>query len=149
MADRLKGHSLLASRLIIAGVPVTGYGEDGGVDITPNSDLAEFTIGADGEMVIELTGDESYTMTVKVLPTSRAAFFLDLAMETQYTAAKVGIILPQPIQFTNLNTLRGISSDRSFFLRRPDESHNKKIASIEYTLVIPNPIRTPRAGNLP
>ena len=144
---RLKGHSMLASDVQVGSATITGYGEDGGIDIVPNADLAEITVGADGETIVELLGDDNYIITIKVLPTSRAHLLLEAALETQLTAAKAGVIIPQPFFFRNRNTGRAIASDRSFFLRRPDESHNKKVASREYVLVVGNPTRTPPVNN--
>jgi len=132
----LKTYDFKLVQLVIGGVTITGYGEDGGVSIEPNADVAEATIGADGETTISRTNDRSMVATITVRETSRGYALLSGLLQLQNAEPA---ILPQP--FLLLDPISGerVSDEYSAFLGRPTVAKERGASDREFRLHLPSP----------
>jgi 5-hydroxyisourate hydrolase-like protein (transthyretin family) len=141
----LKTYDLKLVALIIGTETITGYGEDGGVEIEPNSDIAEATPGADGEYTLSRTNDKGHTATITVRETSRGYRILRELQQAQDLELKVA-----GLTFTMMDPISGetVSDDQAAFLTQPTMAKNREAGEREFTLLLPNPIITPATLNL-
>lgn len=84
-------HVTYSSRQVVSnfiGLPIDGYAEDSFITITYNSDFSTPTVGADGEVALALSPDETGTITFELIDTSAGAKRLAEVYAGQRTADK-------------------------------------------------------------
>lgn len=132
----LKTYDLKVVSLIIGTETITGYGEDGGMEIEPNSDIAEASPGADGEYTLSRTNDKGHTATVVVRETSRGYRILTELMQAQEQELKIAgytFAMQDPISGER------VTEDQAAFLTRPTIAKNREAGEREFTLLLPDP----------
>ena len=65
-----RAYNIKACTLLIGGVPIGGFGEDGGVVHEWVADMSEVTVGADGEAAVSRINNDDMMVTVKLLSTT-------------------------------------------------------------------------------
>lgn len=69
-------HVTYSSRQVVSnfgGLPIDGYAEDSFITITYNSDFSSPTVGADGEVALALSPDQTGTVAFDLMDTSAGA----------------------------------------------------------------------------
>lgn len=69
-------HLTYSSRQVVSnfsGLPIDGYAEDSFITITYNSDFSAPTVGADGEVALALSPDQTGTVSFDLIDTSAGA----------------------------------------------------------------------------
>ena len=69
-------HVTYSSRQVVSnfiGLPISGYAEDSFVTVTYNSDFSTPTVGADGEVALALSPDQTGTIAFDLIDTSQGA----------------------------------------------------------------------------
>lgn len=59
-------YSPLNQKIIFGGIPIVGYSKGLFLDIKPNSDIADTSVGADGEIHVNLIANNTATATIKM-----------------------------------------------------------------------------------
>jgi hypothetical protein len=62
--------------VIVAGVPLTGYGEDNAIEVAPESDLSTSKVGIDGDVTRSISTDRRVTLTVRLMQSSPSNDYL-------------------------------------------------------------------------
>lgn len=134
----LKTYDLREVFLVIGGQRIRGFGPDDVIEFEHNADLAEHTVGADGEVTIARSNDASMMCTITVMETSTAYKALGDQLDEQN--------LEQSIQrraFLMRDSISGeeISDDFCAFLTRPIPSKNRGPGTRSFKLLLPNGAR--------
>lgn len=69
-------HTTYSSRQVVSnffGLPIDGYAEDSFITVTYNSDFSTPTVGADGEVALALSADQTGTVSFDLIDTSAGA----------------------------------------------------------------------------
>lgn len=122
-------------RLVIGTRTITGFGEDGGVEVEPNSDVAEFSVGADGEVTVSVSNDKSMIATITVRESSRGYRELGELLTTQ---EQLGGRIPGYV-FNLFDEISGekVTDGSAVFLGRPTVSKNKTVGDREFRVLLP------------
>jgi len=132
----LKTYDFKLVTLIIGGITVTGYDEDGGISIEPNSEHAEASPGADGQYTISRTNDKGYTVTITLRETSRGYALLS-RLKTAQDALPA--IAAQPFLMIDPISGERVSDEWSAFLTAPTIEKVKIASAREFKLLLPSP----------
>jgi hypothetical protein len=136
MPTKLKTYDIRQVYLLIAGIPCSGYGNDGGIKITPNAAVAEHQVGADGEVVVNRNNDNSHTLEITLMETSRCVPLLDALIRTQ---AALPAYPPTAVELFDLNTGDIITDSYCAFLARPEIAKGRKAGERVYKFLLPDP----------
>lgn len=122
-------------RLVIGTRTLTGYGEDGGIEVEPNSDVAEFSVDADGGVTVSVSNDKSMIATITVRESGRGYRELGELLATQEA---LGGRIPG-YSFAMFDEISGetVSDGAAVFIGRPTISKNKTVGDREFRLLLP------------
>jgi len=126
-------------QLIVGTLPISGYGEGGGVEIEANSPIQEQSVGADGQSIYNRLNDTSHTATITLREDSRAYRILAGLMQAQVAAGT-----NTPLTFTLLDPLNGdsIVSQYTIFMEPPSLSKAQAAGDRVFMISLPNPVIT-------
>jgi hypothetical protein len=141
----LKTYDFARVVLVLGGYDISGYGEDGGVDVENAAVIAEDTVGADGDVTISRTNDARLYVTINVMETSRS--YRDLAL-LQAAQEAQGEITALPFMLRDLNNGDQITSNNAVFLERPTSSKGRAVGERAFKLLLPYSARTQLHGAL-
>lgn len=130
-------HNLKLVQLSIGGVPISGYGEEGGIEFEFGSTVTETTVGADGHSVTSVNNDDSMRVRITLQPTTRAYGLMFQLYRTQRTAMNtVGRVPPMPFLMVAPN---GDKVDEPFaiFEELPPPSQARTAGERVFTLFLP------------
>lgn len=130
----VKMYDLKAVALIIGGFTITGYGDDGGMEIEPNADVAEFAVGADGEVTVSRTNDKSMIATITVRETSRGYRILGELLAAQEAATPI-----PSLPFLMQDPISGerVTDENAVFLGRPTIAKGRTAGDREFRILLP------------
>jgi hypothetical protein len=140
----MKTYDLRAVILIIGGYSISGYAEDGAIEIENGSPIGELVAGADGDTVFSRNNDERLTVTIRVLETSKS--YADLAALMRAQEAQTSI-LPMPFLLRDVNNGDEIRSQYAYFLERPVSSKGKLAGERVFKIGLPKAARTQKHGS--
>lgn len=141
----LKTYDFAAVKMVIGSQVITGYGDDGGIVLAPESDDWEHTVGADGEVSAAAQNDERVVATITVKATSRAARILWSLYKTQKLARP---ILPLPFLMTDPLLGDIVPSTYCLFLNMPEIGKEKATGEYEFRVLLPYAKKGMAIGNL-
>lgn len=131
----LKSYNLGLVQLTIGGIPLGGYGTDGGIEFEQGSDLFEKSVGATGLPTYSLLNDDTVQATITVMETSAAYAALAALMQAQVLAASTtGVIPPLPFNMLDISTGDTISSAFCVFLNRPNQNKARVAGTREFRI---------------
>lgn len=149
MAGRGKAHSLKGTKTSMAGIPISGYAEDGSIQAEPTNDAGEVVVGADGEQsVFCFDHSNNFTVTLQLMETSRTVFLLDTAFKLQRELAANGLPSEVPFSYWNPRIQERVSTNTAFFQAQPTRGAARKVGVREYKIAVLNANTPPPAGNL-
>ena len=124
-------------KLIIGGLIIGEFDEDGGIEFEFNSDLNEPSVGADGTVTISHLNDNMVTATITLKETSRS--YRDLAdlVEVQVALQRAGTLGAVPFGCIDPITGDEIFEDKAIFLNRPTPSKAKMAGAREFRVLLP------------
>ena len=122
----------------VGSVPISNYGEDGGVDIELPASLLESKISADGFVVYEAVNDDRVTVKITVSATSRVAKLLLELATIQMDAVRTGQPMPA-VPFGLFDPATGDRCDSPYavFIQTPTPSKGKAVGTREFDLELP------------
>jgi hypothetical protein len=134
----------------IGGVPLSGFGEDGGITPEWSADLAETKKTADGHVIYSRTNDRECIVTVTLMQTSQAIPLLQAMLEAQH-GDNLGIappvMIPVPFYLYDLSTGDLLTGD-CVFLNRPAPAKEKTVGEVEFRVSLPSPKWAAGAANV-
>lgn len=136
MSSSLHTYDLRAVHLTVAGIPISGYGPDEGVVITPHGDIGEITVGATGLTVFSRSNDFDATMTVTVLESSKSYTALAGLMKAQGLIP--GAIVPLPILMLDIINGDTLFAAYGVFTKYPEMSKRRSVSTRVFELHIPD-----------
>lgn len=141
----LKTYDLRAVALIVGGIEISGYGEDGAIEFEHVSPIAEHAAGADGSVVVSRNNDGRMIARITLLETSKS--YRDLAGLLTAQNAQPAIL---PHNFIMIDAVNGdrVSDQFAAFLSRPAPSKGKAVGSRVFELLLPNAGKTAIYGAL-
>lgn len=140
------GWSIDNCDLIIAGIPIDGFGEGGAIKITPHGDLAEYTEGQDGEGVYSFNPSRAHDITITLRRTSMSqnAMMLFHAISEALTGTPI-----LPIMIIDRNTGSSYSALYCAIIGLPEVDISQKVSDAEWKLVASNMVRLDAAIRTP
>jgi len=121
-------------QVTVGGLRIGGFGEAGGVNIEPQSEISMMKMGADGEVVISKLPLPSYVVTLTLMETSVSNGTLAGLLMIQRNAPS-GFVLP----FAMLDTTSGetVLAGQCVFQNLPSITKNKEASEREWKLGLP------------
>lgn len=131
----LKSYDLGTVQLIIGGIPIGGYGEDGGLEYEQSSALFEFNVGATGLVTASRLNDDLVFAIITVMETS--ASYRNLGRIMQAQAALPGVIVP--LAYLMFDPLTGdtIASAFVVFDTRPNMTKGRTAGERVFRVALP------------
>lgn len=111
--------------VVVAAVPVSGYGPDTMIEVDYTEDGADITVGADGETVIVFNKNQSGSITLTLLQTTPSNALLQ-AVSAAFYSKKTLV----PFAMHDNGGLDTWEADQSFCTRRaPKGSYGKSVGT--------------------
>lgn len=131
-----KSYDLAQVILVIGGIPITGYGEDGGIEIEPAAEIHAVTVGADGLTVASKQNNTDAIATITLSEMSAGYAALAALMKAQEVTPSPILI---PLSFLLVDPSNGdtVSSAFVIFLTRPTISKARNASERVFTLHLP------------
>jgi hypothetical protein len=138
-----KPYNLKACTLVIGGLPIGGFDEDGGVNHEQLSDIVEAVVGADGETVFSRVNNDDVVATITVLPQSLGYKRLATLLNAQQILFRTGApIVPLSYIFVDPSNGDSVTAAYVVFLNRPSMPKNRKVEGVEFRLHLVSPAQT-------
>lgn len=129
-------YNLAAVTLVMWGRVITGFGEDGAVEVTVPSDVTDSKVSADGQHVAySKLNDPRVDVTITVMEGTRAARILD---ELDKAMDALDIIPVAPFMLFDPSSGDRLSGDRFVFMKRPGVSKGKTAGERQWAIQLPN-----------
>lgn len=145
MPTPLKTYDLLNGvDLILGGFDISGYGEDGAVEIEAAEDVATPSFSADGQATVSRTNNNALYVNITVRETSRS--YRDLAgmWRTQENQTPI-----ERLEFLLRDRINGdeVRDQYAAFLQVPTPSKAKAAGDRVFRLLLPNARSTMKLGS--
>jgi hypothetical protein len=128
-----KTYDLAKVILVVGGVPITGYGEDGGIEIEFTGPIHEVTEGADGLTVASKTNLTDAVATITL--SEKAAGYLALATAMRLQEQDPSpVLLPVPFLLTDPSNGDVTSAAFTIFMARPTITKNRLAGERVFTM---------------
>jgi hypothetical protein len=133
-------YDLKAVNLMVGGFRINGAGENGLVEFEWERDIAEVTVGADGDAIVSALNSNALFADITLLESALGYTTLAAQMEIQRIASGLGG--PQPaIPFFLFDTINGDSvSGGCRFLTRPGPSKGRTVGERVFRVVLPKAV---------
>ena len=134
MANLLGSYSPNDINVIVAGVPVSGFGDGDFVSAEFSSDAAVLKEGADGSPAISYKrGLRGGQVTITLLQTSLSNNYLSGLLFAQKSAAGASTTIPLAI----INSQGGqtVTMPRAAFMKEPTVTFGPEVSTVEYTFI--------------
>ncbi len=135
-----RSYDFRKAQLVILGVAIGGYSEDGSIELEPGADLAGYSVGADGQVTAFPNGDETVKLTITLKETSSSCNYLMGLARAQMNSE--GAIPELDVLMRDLVTGDEISDGAAFFLAIPMPSKAKSAGDRVFVLLLPNALPT-------
>lgn len=116
--------------LTLGGVPITGFADGTFVQIDPNGEAFTKKVGADGEVVRELSNDNTHTIQITLLQTSLSNIYLRTVMNADRLTG-LGML---PFGFTDLNTMEAMFWPQAWVSTEPPTGRAKETTDVQWTI---------------
>lgn len=131
----LKSYNFGIMQLVVGGIPINGYDDDGGIEFEQGADLFEKTVGADGAPTYSLLNDDTVQAIVTLKETSAGYTALAALMTAQVIAASTaGFIAPVPFLMLDITTGDTIATAFCVFMARPNMSKGRVAQAREFRI---------------
>jgi len=140
-----KHYDLSKVILVVGGIPITGYGDDGGIEVEPLAPMHEVSVGADGLTVASKTNNTDGVATITLSEASLGYAALAGLMQAQ-DISPVPAQLPLPFLLTDPVNGDVITSAFAIFLNRPTITKGRTAGERVFTLHLPGAFRTASFG---
>jgi hypothetical protein len=131
-----KSYDLSKVILVVGGVPIGGYGEDGGIEIEPIAPIHEVSVGADGLTVASKTNNTDARASITLSEMSAGYLALAALMKLQ-ELNPLPVLIPLPFLLVDPSNGDQISSAFVIFLDRPTITKNRTAGQRVFTLHLP------------
>lgn len=140
-----KNYDLSTVQLVVGGVLVSGYAEDGGIEFENAAPIAEVTTGADGLTVRSRTSNDDLVCRITVSEASRAYNLLAGLMQVQAAAP---VLTPLPFLLVDPQNGDTVSAPYAIFTERPVPSKGSRVGDRTFVLHLPGAAGTAVFGAL-
>ncbi len=132
--DFAKTYDFAKNKLVIGPFVIGGFGDDGGIEYEPMSDIGEPTYGADGEGTFSRQNNRGVIVTITLKETSNSVRDLDNLRRTQQLQRKIA-----PLNYNHFDTLSGdkVKSAQCVFLNWAAPSKARNAGERVYRLWLP------------
>lgn len=131
-----KSYDLSQVILVVGGVPISGYGQDGGVEIAPLAPIQEVNVGADGLTVASKMNNTDALATITLNQMSRGYLLLAAIMKIQELSL-VPVLIPVPFLMIDPSSGDTITTAFSLFVDRPTMTMNRVAGERVFTIHLP------------
>jgi hypothetical protein len=131
-----KSYDLAQVVLVVGGVPIGGYGEDGGIEIAPVAPIHEVSVGADGLTVASKVNNTDAIATITLNEMSAGYLALAAIMKVQ-ELNPTPLLIPIPFLLIDPSNGDQISSAYTIFVDRPTLSKGRTAGERVFTLHLP------------
>jgi len=130
-------YDFTANDLIIGGLEITGFGEDGSIEYEFQTDIWEHASGADGHVAISRQNDYRVVVTVTVMEGSRGYKYLTELVAQQTRTAQTA---PPPMAYLHRDRINGdeIKGANAVFLTWPTPNKSRSASEREFTILLPH-----------
>jgi hypothetical protein len=132
----LKSYDLGIVQLVVGGIPIGGFGEDGGIEFESDSDLWEVNVGATGLTTFSKVNNDLLFAIVTVMETSLAYAALGGLLKTQQLNP-LPVIVPLPFLMVDPSTGDTVSSVASVFTQRPNQNKGRVAGERIFRIALP------------
>lgn len=149
-SKNLRFYNFELCRLIIGGVIVGGYDDEGGVEYEPANDINEMTVGADGEATNSHITNDMVVATITLKETSKSyRDLMELAQEQWRTQRTPGGGAGA-VSYTHFDPSTGdeIRERQAIFLNRPGQNKTRTAGSREIRMALPYALRNTKFASL-
>lgn len=132
-------YNLKANTLVIGGVVVSGFGDDGGIEYENNSELVELSMGADGDPTFSELNDDTLIATITLKESSPSYRALAELLKTQLTTRRTtGTI--DPLAYLHRDPVNGdiVQCFEAVFMSRPTPSKGRTAGDREFKIALPH-----------
>ena len=131
-----KSYDLSKVVLVVGGVPIGGYGQDGGIEIAPLAPIHEVSVGADGLTVASKTNNTDAVATVTLSEMSAGYLALAAIMKIQ-ELNPLPVLVPIPFLLIDPSNGDQVSCAFVIFLDRPTISKGRAAGERVFVLHLP------------
>lgn len=129
-----KSYDFSEVQVIVGGLRIGGFSEDGGVDFEASGEIASMKQGADGEVTVSKLPLPPATATIKLAETSESNLVLQGLLVAQRETPS-GFVLPFAV--LDGTTGESVLSGQCVFLNMPSIGKAKEAGTREWKLGIP------------
>lgn len=132
-------YNLKANSLVIGGIVISGYGDDGGIEYENNSELMEMAMGADGDPTFSELNDDTLIATITLKESSPSYAALAGLLKTQLDARRAsGTIVP--LAYHHRDPVNGdiVQCFEAVFMARPTPSKGRTAGDREFKIALPH-----------
>lgn len=143
-----KFYSFEKNFLIINGVRIGGFDDEGGIEYEYDSDLFEMAVGADGEVTASYLANDLMTVTITLKETSDSYRVLANLAASQRLVARTGTGALQRISYKHFDPNVGdvVTTNSAVFMGRATPNKARVAGPREFRLSIPYGALTPLFG---
>jgi membrane-associated protease RseP (regulator of RpoE activity) len=131
-------------KVLVNGVPVTGFADGTFLSIASNGEQATRSVGADGEVSRAITADYTSTVVVTLKQTSQSNDML-MAYSKLDQLSGSGLF---SLAITDLGGTTLFFWDSAFIQQVPDAEFGKEISERAWTILTGQPVQSFVGGNL-
>lgn len=131
-----KSYDLAKVQLVVGGVPIGGYGQDGGIEIAPAAPIHEVNTGADGLTVASKMNNTDAIATITVSEMSLGYATLGGLMKAQ-ELNPAPVLVPIPFLLIDPSNGDTVSSAFVIFVDRPTLGKARVAGERVFTLHLP------------
>jgi hypothetical protein len=140
----LKTYDFVKNKIVIGSIVIGGFGDDGGIEYEPVSDIGEMAYGADGEATFSRQNIKGVVATITLKETSNSIPLLDALRKAQQLTRKI-----PPLNFNHLDTLTGDSVKSGYCVFKNWAAPSKSRNAGERTFVVELPYAADRIAEGP
>lgn len=139
MFQRSKFYNFANNQIIVGGISIGGFEEDGGVEYEFGSDIEEDAVGADGEVTFSHLNDDRLYVNIRLKETSKSYNDLGGLLLAQLTARRnLGAALFQvPYLHIDPNTGDEVASGEAIFMHRVGPNKGRVAGERVFRLCLP------------
>lgn len=134
--NKLRSYDFDQVLVMVNGVSLNGWTEEGGVEFEIASEAISDMAGAGGEVVASKNNDQRVYADISVMQTSRAATYLGGLLQTQERLA-AGPMPPVVFFMRNFITGEIVKSSSALFKTRPTPNQNAEASERVFRLLLP------------
>lgn len=136
MLEIPKFYNFKSNIILINGIRIQGFGDEGGVEYEFADDAQRHTSGADGQVTVSRVNDYRMIATFTVKETSTGYTILSALMQDQLAVTD----RLNPLPYVHIDPVNGdlIRSSHAVFLTWPEPSKARDAGDREFQILLPN-----------